>query len=901
MKDLSLKAQIYVAGTILVGLVVLALNLPPLDFQDGWMVLALAGVASLSLIFKVIGSTERSHYNISFLIYAFTFIMFGPEASIWVILLSNVVEWAWHRYAWYIQCFNISTYVIATYFGGVVYQWILLGDSLQSLTGVLAILSAMGAFTLLNHLLVGMALWLARGENLSKSGVFEFFPLMLDFTLLCMGAGTALVWMSTPYGIILALLPLYLIYSTLKVPALERKTEIDSKTGLFNAEFFNRSLQNELSRAHRFQRPLTIVMADLDLLRNINNTYGHLAGDEVLIGVANILKSSLRDYDVVARFGGEEYAVMMPETTPEEAYPRIEAIREIIESTDFVVPTSVTPIKATMSFGIAAREGSEQTVNEIIHNADTALYHAKLKGRNGVFIYANEGFVTLFDRIDYQTEHVKPSNQDAGSKSESKPFIHNIDQDQLFQAAKPQVEVVEEDETTQNTAKPRAHWVVTAYILGLATTALILFALFFQFPTKLDWIGLGFFALLVLLTELLSIDIYVRNNAVSTSAAPMLAGILLFGPIGAATLALIFSIVAMIKHKSPFSRFIFNASNQLIAGILCTAVVWIVGEAFIDLESWMQFVLSLIAAGIVYLSTTGLIAIGIGLDYDLTTQEVWIERFSWLAPYYFGMGLLAFALIYSYHIAAWSSPIIVLVPLLLLRLSQKQYIDRTKTVVNELRENNQILEQNTKEITKLNDALLETLSVVIDLRDPFVLGHSRQVTNYSVLVARRLGLAAEQIERIRKASLLHDIGKLGISDSILLKPGTLTKDEYDTVKQHSVLGANILESSHTLRNLIPIVRYHHERYDGKGYPDGLAGNDIPIEARIVALADAVEAMASDRPYRQGLSRDDILREIKKNSGTQFDPDVVNAFVEIVEGQGEPMIINLASRSIFGHP
>lgn len=895
MKDLSKKAQLYILGTILTGLALLTLNLQSVDLEDGWMLLVLTGIASLSLIFKVVGSTERSHYNISFLIYAFTFVMFGPEASIWVILLSNLAEWAWHRYPWYIQSFNISTYIIATYLGGVVYERVLIGDSLQSLVGVAAILAATATFTLVNHFLIGIVLWLARGESFSKSGVFEFFTLMLDFTLLCMGGGTALVWMSTPYGIILALLPLYLIYSTLKVPALERKTEIDSKTGLFNAEYFNRALQSELARAHRFERPLTVVMADLDLLRNINNTYGHLAGDEVLIGVAKILSSSLREYDVVSRFGGEEYAVLLPETTPEEAYPRIEAIREIIESTDFMIPTSVTPIKATMSFGIAGRESFGQAANDIIHNADTALYHAKLKGRNGVFIYSSEGFVGFFEHKSDPEVRSKSKSFVEDAKQENRAFNPPVNQSQSVEVSPPAESKSEEKAAA---TRPRRHWYVNGYIVSVVVVSVALFSVIFRYPANMDWVGLGFFALLVLLTEWLSIDIYVRDNAVSTSAAPILAGTLLFGPIGAATLAVVFSSVALFKHKSPISRFFFNASNQLIAGILCTAVVWLVGEGFADLRSWVQFLLSLLSAGIIYLSTTGLIAIGIGLDYELSTREVWIERFSWLAPYYLGMGLLAYALIYGYNISGWTGTTIVLVPLLLLRLSQKQYIDRTKAIVHELRENNLVLEQNTREITKLNDALLDTLSVVIDLRDPFVLGHSRQVTHYSVLIARQMRLSSEQIERIRKASLLHDIGKLGISDSILLKPGYLTKEEYSIIKQHAVLGANILESSHSLRSLIPIVRHHHERYDGSGYPDGLIGSDIPIEARIVALADAVEAMASDRPYRKGRNRDEILGEIQKNAGTQFDPQVVKAFVEIVESQGEPMIINLASKSLF---
>ncbi len=180
------------------------------------------------------------------------------------------------------------------------------------------------------------------------------------------------------------------------MPALERKTEIDAKTGLFNASYFDKALDTEIKRSTRLSRPLTVVMADLDLLRNINNTYGHIAGDEVLIGVANILRNSVRQYDVVSRFGGEEFAIMMPETLAEDIVGHIESIRRKIELAEFAVETSDTPIKATMSFGIAGREGPEQTSKALIHNADAALYHSKLNGRNRIYIYTEAGYQELF-------------------------------------------------------------------------------------------------------------------------------------------------------------------------------------------------------------------------------------------------------------------------------------------------------------------------------------------------------------------------------------------------------------------------------------------------------------------------------------------------------------------------
>jgi diguanylate cyclase (GGDEF)-like protein len=205
-----------------------------------------------------------------------------------------------------------------------------------------------------------------------------------------------MVWKYNPTAAVLVIFPLYLIYETLQIPALERKTEIDQKTGLYNHQYFMKHLARELDRSRRFDRPLSIIMLDLDLLRNINNTYGHLAGDEVLNEVAAILKKSVRDYDVVARFGGEEFIIMLPETTILRSLERAEMIRREIDSAEFQVKTSVTPIKATISAGIAERESLIQTAEEIIHNADTALYHSKLKGRNQSHAYTKNAYLDFF-------------------------------------------------------------------------------------------------------------------------------------------------------------------------------------------------------------------------------------------------------------------------------------------------------------------------------------------------------------------------------------------------------------------------------------------------------------------------------------------------------------------------
>jgi diguanylate cyclase (GGDEF)-like protein len=393
MKELTSATKIYILLTYVAGLAIFMWQVSRITLNNVWMTVFLSLLASLTLILKVEGPTNRSHYTFSFLVYGFAFTVGGIPETILVIVVSHLVEGLWSKQLWYIQLFNACCYIIVVQLAGLAYDAVNPGRALISWQSVLAIASSMAVFNLLNHLMVGIVVWLARGENFRRSGVFDFFPLILDLTLLYFGASLSFVWAYNKFALIMFMVPIYMIYSTLKVPALERKTEIDVKTGLFNHGYFKQQVANELSRANRFDRPLTIIMADLDLLRNINNTYGHLAGDEVLIGVSKILKQSIREYDVAARFGGEEFAILLPETTIQQAYERVESIRATIESMEFTIPTSALGIRATMSFGIASRESLSQTTDEIIHNADAALYHSKLSGRNRAYAYTRDGYM----------------------------------------------------------------------------------------------------------------------------------------------------------------------------------------------------------------------------------------------------------------------------------------------------------------------------------------------------------------------------------------------------------------------------------------------------------------------------------------------------------------------------
>ncbi|MED5017962.1 HD domain-containing protein [Paenibacillus chibensis] len=185
------------------------------------------------------------------------------------------------------------------------------------------------------------------------------------------------------------------------------------------------------------------------------------------------------------------------------------------------------------------------------------------------------------------------------------------------------------------------------------------------------------------------------------------------------------------------------------------------------------------------------------------------------------------------------------------------------------------------------DSYFVTLAVALDARDPYTAGHSLRVAEYSELIGRLCGMPPEELAIIRKSALLHDIGKIGVRDTVLLKEGRLTEEEFDQIKLHPALGENILlqiEPKDAMAALLPGVRSHHERYDGKGYPDGLAGEEIPVLGRIIAVADAYDAMTSDRPYRKGMASQVALLILDEGRGTQWDPVFAKVFVEYMRKQ-----------------
>ncbi len=201
--------------------------------------------------------------------------------------------------------------------------------------------------------------------------------------------------------------------------------------------------------------------------------------------------------------------------------------------------------------------------------------------------------------------------------------------------------------------------------------------------------------------------------------------------------------------------------------------------------------------------------------------------------------------------------------------------------MDEIKRINEELSESNEKLEKAYLDMVQTLRYTVEAKDTYTRGHSDRVSEYSVLIGEKLGLPEDQIKTLRIGGLFHDIGKIGIPDSILLKPDKLSDDEYSQIKNHPSIGAHILGSATIFKDIIPIVKHHHERYDGNGYPSRLKGEEIPYIARIAAVADTFDAMTSRRSYRGPIDIEHVKEEIKRCEGTQFDPQIAEVFLDIL--------------------
>ncbi len=406
------------------------------------------------------------------------------------------------------------------------------------------------------------------------------------------------------------------------------------------------------------------------------------------------------------------------------------------------------------------------------------------------------------------------------------------------------------------------------FISTLSLAWLALFLSILRQGYNLSWIVVLFWGIFQFTLESLQVKLK-KGATTSVTFATIFAAIILFGPLIAGTIALFQGVIwqDLFNRESPSSfRWLFNSMQHSISAITSGlayqalgGIVFLNANSGFTLSNFASQILPLIGAiGVFYIVNTLFVSLAISINEKISITDLWKLSFSWGDLNYLALGFLGiiFAQIYYFEPLAL---ILLFIPLAIARQTFLRYM-------------------------QLEDAYSSTIAALIraiETKDPYTKGHSERVASLSAQIGKHLKLGEKDIESLKRIASLHDIGKIGVPKRILIKPGKLSEDEFQMVKQHPRIGARILKDVSFLRDLIPAIYYHHEKIDGSGYNSGLIGNNIPLFARIIALADSYDAMTSDRGYRKALPKQQVIEQLQANAGTQFDKSVVQATLKIV--------------------
>jgi len=415
-------------------------------------------------------------------------------------------------------------------------------------------------------------------------------------------------------------------------------------------------------------------------------------------------------------------------------------------------------------------------------------------------------------------------------------------------------------------------YVATVIALGLIAVGLCIAGLSVD-PVSPEWMLL---ALLTLLTGSVTVRVPGLPARISVSETFVFTSVLLFGTAAATlTVALdtvVASLVARRNARQVPLKILFNLASASLS-------IWLASSAFYAISGLARLSIApaplpsilgplVTMTALYFVLNSGFVAVALSFEKGQPAFQIWQRNFLWLSVNYFG-GASAAALLVAYTQKVDLFAIGMIVPLVI--VSYLTY----RTSIGRVEDANRHLD----EVKRLHLSTIETLATAIDAKDQVTHGHIRRVQQHTLGLARALGVTdIEQISAIEAAALLHDLGKLVVPEHILNKPGKLTVGEFERMKLHARVGADILSSIRFPYPVVPIVRHHHENWDGSGYPDALRGTQIPLGARILSVVDCFDALTSDRPYRTRLSDEEAIAILMSRRGSMYDPLIVDTFI-----------------------
>jgi putative nucleotidyltransferase with HDIG domain len=430
------------------------------------------------------------------------------------------------------------------------------------------------------------------------------------------------------------------------------------------------------------------------------------------------------------------------------------------------------------------------------------------------------------------------------------------------------------------------------FMSGLAALAVSLRSL----PPFTGWGQAAVLALAVGL-QLINVDLFTYHHRQPGGPAPSerraltagLAGtflvLALYGVAVAVVAALLQAVVHAFVTRSVWYKAVFNTGLYTTATFLAG---WVYGHMGGGSPAWTLegVAATLLAAVLYFLVQNSGVALVISLSTDRALGPVWLDSFGWVGLQQAVVGVIGLLLGRFMQMGmTLAGGLLLLSPLVLLRYSYRSFAARIQAYVGQIEQANLELADLNQELRLTNEELIQTLGSLLDARDRYTYGHSAQVATYAVALGEKLGMSAADVERLKLAALLHDIGKVGIPETILFKAGPLDPHERRIMQAHAEIGYRVTRQIHSLAGVAEIIRQHHEWVNGGGYPRGLKGAEILLPARIIGVADALDTLCSDRPYRKGKPVEVALQEIRRCTGTQFDSQVVAALEQLVRERG----------------
>jgi diguanylate cyclase (GGDEF)-like protein len=699
---------------------------------------------------------------------------------------------------------------------------------------------------------------------------------------------------------------------------LELEAQTDSLTGLYNHRYFHDRLRAELNRISRAHDSIAVLMLDIDDFKRVNDIYGHGTGDQVLVALADILRQTVRASDVVCRLGGEEFGIIMASCDAGDALGLAARLTERLLTEEFDQAG-----RLTLSVGIAQGPDHAMNPRELVACAEAAMMAAKARGKNQSVLFddtATERPMGVSGREDVRSiAHLKMLQSLAGRLNrlndvhqigavivnELRGLIdyHNCrvyiaDGEILYPIAfKGTLGQYTEENAEDLTCKFGEGF--TGWVAESGRSLLLANAMDCEFAVTIPG------------TE----DIDESVVAVPLKYGSRVSGVVVISKLGVAQFdeddVRLLEVLGGHASVALENARLYEAERK--EAERAKESLWI-ANALLDFSRELATVDGMddVLGRIVELTAHSLAAPRVSVWLEdaagehLTPRAFWgyeddlrakTEGLSY--PRSLTSTFLTVAEPFSMTPDELSSidgiptdgASYAVAPLhfegarlgCIVALDPNGFTPRTMRLFAGIAHQARLAIQNAGAFDNLEETFISTVEALanaLEANDEYTSSHARWITDMALEVGRELGLDPDGLKRLELGALFHDIGKIGVPSTILLKPGPLTKKEREIMQTHPELGERILAPIARLENVRPIVRHAHERWDGKGYPDEVGGSEIPMESRVIFVCDAFHAMTTDRPYRKAMSFEAACKELQEGAGSQFDPDVVTAFLRL---------------------